>query len=267
MLTPLLVLFMTFSFAQEKKVTGVVTDQSGLPLPGVSVVVVGTTNGAQTDFDGNYAINVEQGKSLRFSYLGQKTVTMSVGASNTINVQLEEDAEALEEVVVVGYGSRSKELSTSAIATVSTEKIEAFVPSTSIDNILQGQAAGVQVTAANGRPGNTAFVQIRGVGSINAQTTPLYVIDGVPIPIDTERDFNPINNLNPSDIETFSILKDAATVSKYGSRGANGVILITTKKGKAGDARIKFSSSYGFGEMIPNNFDVMNTTQKLELER
>ncbi|HAI42271.1 MAG TPA: SusC/RagA family TonB-linked outer membrane protein, partial [Maribacter sp.] len=210
MLTPLLVFFMTFSFAQEKTVTGVVTDQSGLPLPGVSVVVVGTTNGSQTDFDGNYAINVNQGEKLRFSYLGQKTVTMSVGASNTINVQLEEDAEALEEVVVVGYGSRSKELSTSAISTVSTEKIEAFVPSTSIDNILQGQAAGVQVTAANGRPGNTAFVQIRGVGSINAQTTPLYVIDGVPIPIDTERDFNPISNLNPSDIETFSILKDAA---------------------------------------------------------
>ncbi|CAN0590953.1 unnamed protein product, partial [Ectocarpus sp. 12 AP-2014] len=204
MLTPLLVFFMTFSFAQEKTVTGVVTDQSGLPLPGVSVVVVGTTNGSQTDFDGNYAINVNQGEKLRFSYLGQKTVTMSVGASNTINVQLEEDAEALEEVVVVGYGSRSKELSTSAISTVSTEKIEAFVPSTSIDNILQGQAAGVQVTAANGRPGNTAFVQIRGVGSINAQTTPLYVIDGVPIPIDTERDFNPISNLNPSDIETFS---------------------------------------------------------------
>ncbi|MEP2056985.1 MAG: TonB-dependent receptor [Maribacter litoralis] len=267
MLTPLLVFFMTFSFAQEKTVTGVVTDQSGLPLPGVSVVVVGTTNGSQTDFDGNFAINVNQGDKLRFSYLGQKTVTMNVGASNTINVQLEEDAEALEEVVVVGYGSRSKELSTSAISTVSTEKIEAFVPSTSIDNILQGQAAGVQVTAANGRPGNTAFVQIRGVGSINAQTTPLYVIDGVPIPIDTERDFNPISNLNPSDIETFSILKDAATVSKYGSRGANGVVLITTKKGKAGDARVKFSSSYGFGEMIPNNFDLMNTTQKLELER
>ena len=267
MLTPLLVLFMTFSFAQEKTVTGVVTDQSGLPLPGVSVVVVGTTNGSQTDFDGNYAINVNQGEKLRFSYLGQKTVTMSVGASNTINVQLEEDAEALEEVVVVGYGSRSKELSTSAISTVSAEKIEAFVPSTSIDNILQGQAAGVQVTAANGRPGNTAFVQIRGVGSINAQTTPLYVIDGVPIPIDTERDFNPISNLNPSDIETFSILKDAATVSKYGSRGANGVILITTKRGKAGEAQIKFSSSYGFGEKIPDNFDVMNASQKLELER
>ena len=267
MLTPLLVFFITISFAQEKIVSGVVTDQSGLPLPGVSVVEVGTTNGTQTDFDGNYTINVEQGVTLRFSYLGQKTVTRNVGASSSINVQMEEDAQALEEVVVVGYGTRSQELSTSAVSTVSTEKIEAFVPSTSIDNILQGQAAGVQVTAANGRPGNTAFVQIRGVGSINAATTPLYVIDGVPIPVDTDRGFNPIANLNPSDIESFSILKDAATVSKYGSRGANGVVLITTKKGKAGEARIKFSSSYGFGEMIPDRFDLMNTTQKLELER
>lgn len=267
MLTPLLVLFISFSYSQEKTVSGVVTDQSGLPLPGVSVVEVGTTNGTQTDFDGNYTINVDQGNQLRFSYIGQKTVNMTVGASNTMNVQMEEDAQALEEVVVVGYGSKSRELSTSAISTVSAEKIEAFVPSTSIDNILQGQAAGVQVTAANGRPGNTAFVNIRGIGSINAQTTPLYVIDGVPIPIDTERDFNPISNINPSDIESFSILKDAATVSKYGSRGANGVILITTKKGKSGEAQIKFTSSYGFGERVPDPFDLMDASQKLELER
>ncbi|MGB5822266.1 MAG: carboxypeptidase-like regulatory domain-containing protein, partial [Saonia sp.] len=196
MLTPLLVLCMSFSYGQDKTISGNVTDQNGLPLPGVSIVVVGTTNGTQTDFDGNYSINASVGQVLRFSYLGQKTANRTIGASNNISIQLEEDAETLEEVVVVGYGSKSRELSTSAISTVSAEKIEAFVPSTSIDNILQGQAAGVQVTAANGRPGNTAFVQIRGVGSINAQTTPLYVIDGVPIPIDTERDFNPINNLN-----------------------------------------------------------------------
>lgn len=256
-----------WSFAQDKTVTGLVSDQNGFPLPGVSIVEVGTSNGTQTDFDGNYEITVEEGASLRFSYIGQKTVNRTVGRSNIMNVTLEEDAENLEEVVVVGYGSRSRELSTSSISTVSSEKIETFVPSTSIDNILQGQAAGVQVTSANGRPGNTAFVQIRGVGSINAQTTPLYVIDGVPIPIDTERDFNPISNINPSDIESFSILKDAATVSKYGSRGANGVVLITTKKGKAGDAQIKFSSSYGFGERIPDPFDLMDTRQKLELER
>nr|WP_299344166.1 TonB-dependent receptor [Allomuricauda sp.] len=267
MLASFMMLCINFSFGQEKTISGNITDQNGLPLPGVSIVVVGTSTGAQTDFDGNYSISANVGQTLRFSYIGQRTVTRTVGQADTINVQMEEDAEALEEVVVVGYGTKSSELNTSAVSTVNTSQIEAFVPSTSIDNILQGQAAGVQVTAANGRPGNTAFVQIRGIGSINAQTTPLYVIDGVPIPIDTERDFNPINNLNPNDIESMSILKDAATVSKYGSRGANGVILITTKKGKSGDARITLRSSYGFNQRIPDPFDLMDATQKLELER
>ncbi|WP_445381341.1 SusC/RagA family TonB-linked outer membrane protein [Robiginitalea sp. IMCC43444] len=261
-LTPLLlVLSINFSFAQEKTISGNVTDQNGLPLPGVSVVVVGTTRGTQTDFDGNYSLNASMGETLRYSYLGQKTVTRVVGASNTINIQMEEDAETLEEVVVVGYGTRSSELSTSAVATVKTDAIESFVPSTSVDNILQGQAAGVQVTAANGRPGQTAFVQIRGVGSINASTTPLYVIDGTPV------DAGFVNNLNPNDIESLSILKDAATVSKYGSRGANGVVVITTKGGRSGEAQVVFRSSYGFGERIPDPFDLMNTEQKLRLEK
>jgi len=261
MLTPLLVLTMSFGYGQQKTVSGNVTDQGDLPLPGVSIVVVGTTNGAQTDFDGNYTITAGEGEVLRFSYLGQKTVDMIIGAANVINVKMEEDAETLQEVVVVGYGTKKSELNTSAVSTISTETIEAFVPSTSIDNILQGQAAGVQVTAANGRPGQTAFVQIRGIGSINANTTPLYVIDGIPVGADF------VNNLNPNDIETFSILKDAATISKYGSRGANGVILITTKTGKKGDAKVVLRSSYGFGERIKDPFDIMNASQKLELER
>jgi len=261
MLTPLLVLSISFSYGQEKTISGNVTDQDNLPLPGVSIVVVGTTNGAQTDFDGNYTITAGEGEVLRFSYLGQKTVDKIIGAANVLNVQMEEDAETLQEVVVVGYGSKSSELNTSAVSTISTETIEAFVPSTSIDNILQGQAAGVQVTAANGRPGQTAYVQIRGVGSINASTTPLYVIDGIPVGADF------INNLNPNEIETFSILKDAATISKYGSRGANGVVLITTKTGKTGDAKVVLRSSYGFGQRIKDPFDIMNASQKLELER
>ncbi|WP_394750103.1 SusC/RagA family TonB-linked outer membrane protein [Spongiimicrobium salis] len=261
MLTPLLVLCMSFSYGQEKTISGNVTDQNGLPLPGVAVLVVGTTNGTQTDFDGNYTITANVGQTLRFSYLSQKTTTRVVGAANTINVQMEEDAEVLEEVVVVGYGTKSRELSTSAVSTVSSEKIEAFVPSTSIDNILQGQAAGVQVTAANGRPGQTAFVQIRGIGSINAASTPLYVVDGTPI------DATDVNNINPNDIESLSILKDAATVSKYGSRGANGVVLITTKQGRSGEARIDFRSSYGQGNRIPDPFGLANAAEKLELER
>lgn len=263
MLTSLLMLFISFSFSQEKTISGNVTDQNGLPLPGVSVIVVGTTVGAQTDFDGNYSINASVGQTLRFSYLGQTTVNQVVGVSSSINVQMQDDAEVLEEVVVTGYGSRSKELSTSAVSTVSAETIADFVPSTSLDNILQGQAAGVQVTAANGRPGQTAFVQIRGIGSVNAATTPLYVVDGIPV------EANFVNNINPGDIETFSILKDAATVSLYGSRGANGVIVITTKGGVRGeqDARIVFRSSYGFGQRIPDPFDLADASQKLELER
>jgi hypothetical protein len=130
MLTPLLVLCMNLSFGQEKTISGNVTDQNGLPLPGVNVLVVGTTSGTQTDFDGNYFISANVGDVLRFSYLGQRSVDRTVGVSDTVNVQMEEDAQALEEVVVVGYGTKSRELSTSAVSTVSTQGIESFVPST-----------------------------------------------------------------------------------------------------------------------------------------
>ena len=257
----------SITFAQEKTISGTVTDDQGIPLPGVNIIVKNTNNGTQTDFDGLYSINALRGAVLSFSYLGFEAQEKVVDAASTINVQLEPAASALEEVVVTAYGVGRKSSVTAAISTVAAEDIDDFVPSTSIDNILQGQAAGVQVTAANGRPGNTAFVQIRGVGSLNASTTPLYVIDGVPIPINENENFNPLNNLNPNDIESLSILKDAASASKYGSRGANGVVLITTKKGKKGEARISFTSSYGFGERIDDPFDLMNASQKLEIER
>ncbi len=264
------------SLAQSSTITGNVTDSSGLPLPGVNVVIDGTNTGTQTDFDGFYTIDAQVGQKLVFSYLGLKTTTVTVQTGRTtINVQMEDNAEVLQEVVVVGYGSKAKELSTSAVSTVSASEISDFVPSTSVDNILQGKAAGVQITAANGRPGQTAFVQIRGVGSINASTNPLYVVDGVPINVvqggtnaaGVVVNINPLNNINPNDIESVSILKDAATISKFGSRGANGVVVITTKNGKSGDAQITFRSSIGTGERIPDPFDLMNASQKLELER
>lgn len=262
MLTLLLVLVVQISFAQEKTVTGTVSDEQGLPLPGVNVIVQGTNNGVQTDFDGNYDISVAPGEQLVFSYVGFATQTITIGGKNVYDVVLDVDNAALDEVVVVGYGATSRELSTSAVSTVSTEEIESFVPSTSVDNILQGKAAGVQVTAANGRPGQTAFVQIRGAGSINAASTPLYVVDGTPV------DQSFINNLNPGDIQSFSVLKDAATVSKYGSRGANGVVVITTKQGKSGEAKIVFRSSVGSASKIDDqNFEMMNASQKLEFER
>ncbi|WP_339848218.1 SusC/RagA family TonB-linked outer membrane protein [uncultured Dokdonia sp.] len=246
-------------FAQGRIITGTVTEANG-PLPGATVVIKGTSTGTQTDFDGNFSIEAASSDVLSFSYVGFKTLDIQVGNQNSINATLEAD-NSLEEVVITGYGSRSRDLSTAATTTVSAGSIEDFVPSTSVDNILQGKAAGVQVTAANGQPGQTAFVQIRGLGSINAATTPLYVIDGAPI----EAEF--VNNINPNDIETLTILKDAATVSKYGSRGANGVILITTKRGRSKDAKFVLRSSLGTSERIADPFDIMNAAQKLELER
>ncbi len=261
-LTLFLVFVVQLTFAQQQKdVTGTVTDSQGLSLPGVNVLVQNTNRGAQTDFDGNYTISVATGERLVFSYVGFATQTVTVGAGNVYDAVLDVDAAALDEVVVVGYGATSRELSTSAVSTVSNEEIADFARTTSVDNILQGKAAGVQVTAANGRPGQTAFVQIRGVGSINAGSAPLYVVDGVPI------DASAVSNVNPGDIESVSVLKDAATVSKYGSRGANGVILITTKSGRTGEAQITFRSSVGTGSMVKDPFDLMNASQKLELER
>ncbi len=256
--------------AQEIDVSGIVTDMNELPLPGVNVLVKNSNKGTQTDFDGKYSLSVNKGDVVTFSYVGLATKSIVVDDNTTINIQMEASSSELEEVVITAYGVSKRSNVTSAISVVGSQDLEDFVPSTSIDNILQGQASGVQITAANGRPGNTAFVQIRGVGSINASTTPLYVIDGVPIPITDNtlnNNFNPLGNLNPNDIESISILKDAASASKYGSRGANGVVLITTKKGKKGEAKIRFTSSYGFGQRIPDPFDLMNAAQKLDIEK
>lgn len=237
MLTPLLVFFMTFSFAQEKTVTGVVTDQSGLPLPGVSVVVVGTTNGSQTDFDGNYAINVNQGDKLRFSYLGQKTVTMNVGASSTIDVQLEDDAQALEEVIVTGFGNVSKTSFAGSAKIVVGEDIskKSF---TNVSQALAGEAAGVAVFNTSGQPGSTSTVRIRGFGSMNGSQAPLYVVDDAPFG-------GSLNDINPNDIKSVTVLKDASATSLYGARGANGVIVITTKRGRDTGNEINVSIKTG----------------------
>lgn len=261
MLTPLLVLFMTFSFAQEKTVTGVVTDQSGLPLPGVSVVVVGTTSGTQTDFDGNYAINVEQGKKLRFSYLGQKTVTMSVGSTNTVSVQMEEDAEALEEVVVQGYRTSTKETSSISSQTITNKTIENR-PNANLIQTLSGQVAGLNITAATGQPGSAPNVVLRGEGSINGNNEPLYIIDNIPV------DANSFRSLNPNDIESFSVLRDAGATAIYGNRGANGVVIIKTRRGSYNSGlSINYSGILSTSSLQGNNYDLMNSQQQLNIEK
>lgn len=251
MLLPLLVLGITFSYAQEKNVTGTVTDQSNLPLPGVSVIVVGTTNGTQTDFDGNYAITVPQGGELRFSYIGQKSVTRAVGAGSVINVQMEDDAQALEEVVVTGYTSQRRSDITGSIVEVGSEQLSQVI-TPSVDQALQGNVSGLTVSATSGTPGSTANIRIRGISSITAGNEPLYVIDGVPISTSNVgasgaySSLSSLAGLDNNNIKSITVLKDASATAQYGARGSNGVILITTKRGREGNTVFEVNSSYGF---------------------
>ncbi|MGC1514223.1 MAG: TonB-dependent receptor [Maribacter sp.] len=270
MLTPLLVLFISFSYAQEKTVTGVVTDQNGMPLPGVSVVVVGTTNGTQTDFDGNYSIVAEVDQKLRYSYIGQKTVRRTVGSPSNINVQMEDDAEALEEVVVVAYGEKSRKNVITSVSEVGSEAIEDLVVD-SPQNILQGQAAGVQVVSSSGTIGAAPEVRIRGTNSIGGNSRPLFVVDGVvlgdtfnTLTQGTGQGINPLATINPNDIESISVLKSAAAAALYGSRGGNGVVLITTKRGrKDGSVTVDINTNVSFSNLTDSP-DLMNAQQFID---
>ncbi len=260
MLTPLLVLCMSFSFAQEKAISGVVTDQNGLPLPGVAVVIVGTSTGTQTDFDGNYSISAQVGQVLRYSYLGQKTVTRTVGAPSIINVQMEDDAEALQEVVVQGYRNSTKEKSSIASVTISAETIENR-PNASFVQTLSGQVAGLNITTSTGQPGAASNVNLRGVTSINGNTQPLYIIDGVPV------DESNFRSLNPQDIASVSVLKDAGATAIYGNRGANGVIVIKTRQGNFNTGlQINYTGIMSFSTLQDNDYNLMDSQQQLTLE-
>ena len=225
LMTLFMALVMNFSFGQEKTITGTVTTaEDGLPLPGATVLVKGTTRGTQTDFDGRYSITASVGETLVFSYVGSKNVEMLIGNSNSIDVAMESDNQ-LEEVVIVGYGTSTRQAFSGSAATVSAENIEAknFA---NVSQALQGEVAGAQVFNASGQPGTIGTVRIRGFGSPLGNRDPLYVVDGIPF----AGDFN-INSINPADIKSTTILKDATATAIYGSRGANGVVLITTKTG------------------------------------
>lgn len=244
----LLIAVVTFgaqvSLAQTKTVTGLVTDDVGLPLPGVSVFVVGSTNGTNTDFDGNYTLeNVQDSDRLTFSYIGMTAQTVQVGQRSVINISLEPSMEALEEVVVVGYGVQKKALTTGANLNVKGEDIAGLNTSTAME-ALQGVAPGVSITRNNGQPGAGTKVTIRGLGTIN-NSNPLYIVDGVAV--------GNIDYLSSSDIESIDVLKDAASAAIYGSRAANGVILVTTHKGRKGSkARVVYDTYYGFQKIYKN---------------
>ncbi|MCB0464331.1 MAG: SusC/RagA family TonB-linked outer membrane protein [Aequorivita sp.] len=261
-LTLILALVVQLTFAQQKTITGTVTDDTGLPLPGANVIVKGTSSGTQSDFDGNYTVSANVGQTLVFSYVGFVAKEVKVGAQNKIDISLQQDAAALEEVVVTGYSMRNQTVQTSAVVSISASELSQMAPTTSIDNMLQGKAAGVQVTSANGKPGQGAFVRIRGTGSLVAgASSPLYIVDGTPI---REQD---LANIPNEDIENITILKDASMTARYGSRGSNGVVIITTKNGTRNkDAVIRFSSRYGVTSRINPNYTMMNASEKMQYE-
>ncbi len=269
-LTSFLVLLFSFSFGQEKTISGNVTDQNGLPLPGVSIVVVGTTSGTQTDFDGNYTIAASEGQVLRFSYLGQKTVDKTVGSSSAINVQMEEDAEALEEVIVTGYTSQRRSEITGSVVKVDSETLsQVFTPS--IDQALQGNVAGLTVSGTSGSPGSVANIRIRGISSITTENEPLYVIDGVPVNSGSTNassaftSLSALAGLDNTNIESITVLKDASATAQYGARGTNGVILINTKNGRSGRTTFEVNSSYGFQNDAVEAPQVLTAANRFEL--
>ena len=226
LLSPREYLLETKSVLQPVTITGTVTDENGEPLPGVSISIKGTTRGTVTDLDGNYAIEVKDPSAmLVFSYVGHISQTITVSDQKIIDVTMEADIFGLEEVVVIGYGTIRKSDLTGSVSTVKGDVLE-NVPASRVDQILQGKAAGVQVTQIDGTPGSGSSIRIRGGNSVQGDNEPLYVIDGFIV----GTAYN-LNNLNVNDIESIEVLKDATAISIYGTRGANGVIIITTKSG------------------------------------
>ena len=266
----LLLIFPTILFAQSKEIIGTVLDENNMPLPGASVLVKGLTIGASTDFDGAFSLNVpETGKTLVVSYLGYITKEFVIGNKITFNIQLEIDTNALDEVVVVGYGTQRKSDITGSVTSVKVDNVAAAQNST-VDALLQGRAAGVQVTQNAGSPGSGVSVKIRGASSLRGNNEPLYVVDGVIISSagedaanasadvnSLEETQNGLNGINPRDIESMEVLKDASATAIYGSRGANGVILITTKKGKSGKTSIQAYVNTSVSE-ISERYDVLD---------
>jgi TonB-linked SusC/RagA family outer membrane protein len=258
------------AFAQDRVITGTVTStEDGLGVPGATVLVKGTTIGTATDIDGKYSITVPAGNNiLVFTFVGLRTQEVTIGSRTTVNVALESDVTALGEVIVTGYGTQPKREVTGAVSSVKGDAIQ-NLPMQSFDRALQGRAAGVQVRSSNGLPGGAVNIRIRGVGSINAGNEPLFIVDGVQLNNQSNAAFtqsNPLAFLNPNDIESMEILKDAASAAIYGSQAANGVVIITTKKGKQGKAKFEFNAFAGETEPM-KYLDVLGGAEWFEMRR
>ena len=245
--------FFTYASAQSNvKVTGQVTDNAGLPVIGAGVVEDGTTSGVVTDASGNYAISVKTGAKLVFTCLGYETKTVVVGEQSIINVVLNDDTTMLDEVVMIGYGTAKKSTLTGALSQVSSESFKAQKV-TRVDQALQGRASGVQVSNTVGAPGGDVRIRVRGANSVLGDNSPLFVIDGF-----VGADFN---SINPNDIKSMEVLKDASSTAIYGSRGANGVILITTKSGdKQGKTHVTYDGSVTASKII-KNYDLLSAAE------
>lgn len=247
----------TLATWSQQAVTGNVSDNEG-PLPGASVVIKGTTQGTTTDFDGNYTISVDSNATLVFSYIGYAPKEIAVGNQSTVNAVLESDNK-LDEVVVIGYGTTTKKDLTGSVSSVSSEDITQ-IPASRVDQVLQGRAAGVQVTQASGAPGAGTTIRVRGGNSITGSNEPLFVIDGIVV----GTNFN-LNNINPSDIQSLEILKDASSIAIYGSRGANGVVLVTTKSGRGtGTGKPEVSVNlFTSMQMLPELPDILTREEQI----
>jgi TonB-dependent starch-binding outer membrane protein SusC len=257
-LTLLILLFSSYNsdlIAQSVKITGKVTNASGDPIAGVTIIVKGTTNGTVTSSDGNYSLsNVNSNASLVFSFVGMTKQEIPVNGRTEVDVSLIEEAIGLNDVVVIGYGTIKKRDLTGSMSSVKSDVITAF-PTTTIDQALQGRMSGVQVVQNNGKPGANMQIRIRGTNSINGDNSPLWIIDGFP---------GNEQMINMSDVESVEVLKDASSTAIYGSRGANGVIIVTTKKGKAGATRIDYEGSYSI-QTLRKKLDLMNAADYMRL--
>ncbi len=252
-------LILGFAQAQTRVISGKILDESGTGLPGVNILLKGSSAGTTSDVNGEFKIEIgdQSGSTLLVSFIGYASQELVVGNQTSVTVMLKPDTQQLSEVVVVGYGEMEKKDLTGSISTIGGKDIQK-VQVSSVDQALQGQIAGVQINTTSGAPGGNVNVLIRGVSSISGGVQPLFVIDG--FPVSNVGIGNPLNTINPNDIESVDVLKDASATAIYGSRGSNGVIIITTKKGKSGTPKIEFNSYIGFQE-VAKKIDVMNAQE------
>ena len=258
--TILLVTFLLSStiLIAQNNVSGLVTSEDGIPLSGATILNTSTNDAVVADFDGNYTISASSGDVVSYSYVGYESQEVKIGSNFSIDIQLVSSTE-LDEVVVLGFEKKTRSEITAAVSTINTQELTNLNTSTSISNMLQGKAAGVQVVATNGKPGSGAYVRIRGIGSITAGSAPLFIIDGVQAP--------GTQNLNPFDIESVSVLKDAASSAIYGSRAANGVISITQNVKRIKEL-LWVTSRFGYtSQTDEHGFRMMTSSEKLQYER